>query len=71
MKANCPFRQPVSSVQQKDQTPKPYFVLDVYASAVHAQWIGPDSKIKVKALAVASEPEIFWRGEWKQGEEIV
>jgi uracil-DNA glycosylase len=37
--------------------------LGVYASAVHAQWIGPDQKTNVTALAVASEPYIFWRGE--------
>lgn len=38
-------------------------MLGVYASAVHARWIGTDNKIKVKALAVASEPYIFWRGD--------
>jgi hypothetical protein len=37
--------------------------LGVYASAVHARWIGIDNKVKVKALAVASEPYIFWRGQ--------
>jgi hypothetical protein len=58
-----PFGQPVTKVVQKDKTPKKIFVLGVYASAVHAKWIGVDNKIKVRALAVASEPEIFWRGE--------
>lgn len=38
-------------------------MLGVYASAVHARWIGPDGKNVVKALAVASEPCIFWRGD--------
>ena len=45
------------------------FVLGVYASAVHAKWIGADGKVKVTALAVASEPNIFWKGE--DAEEII
>ena len=39
------------------------FVLGVYASAVHARWVGIDNKTIVNALAVASEPYIFWRGD--------
>lgn len=39
------------------------FVLGVYASAVHARWLNPDGSTRVAALAVASEPHIFWRGE--------
>jgi hypothetical protein len=35
----------------------------VYASAVHGRWINKDGEEPVKALAVASEPEIFWREE--------
>lgn len=58
-----PFGQPVVSVEQVDRDPKPVFVLGVYASAVHARWLGPDERERVKALAVASEPEPFWRGE--------
>ena len=58
-----PFGSPVKPVVQQDRTPKSVFVLGVYASAVHAVWIGPDGKRKVNALAVANEPEIFWRGE--------
>jgi hypothetical protein len=38
------------------------FVLGVYASAVHARWIGPDGKEACKALAVATEPCSFWDG---------
>jgi len=63
MKLQFPFGQPLLPVHQKDRTPKDIFVLGVYASAVHAQWRGPDNKVLVKALAVASEPYIFWRGE--------
>lgn len=58
-----PFGQPVQKVVQTDCTPKSVFVLGVYASAVHARWVGPSKKEIVKALAVASEPTIFWRGE--------
>jgi len=59
-----PFGQPLQKVQQKVTTPnKQVFVLGVYASAVHAKWLNPDNSVKVQALAVASEPEIFWRGE--------
>jgi len=58
-----PFGQPVKTLTQEDRTPKKVFVLGVYASAVHATWKDPDGKIIVQALAVASEPYIFWRGE--------
>ena len=61
-----PFGQPVHSVTQQDRTPKKVFVLGVYASAVHARWTGPDDKTKIMALAVASEPYIFWRGDGAQ-----
>ena len=64
-----PFGQKVKEVVQQDRTPKRVFVLGVYASAVHAQWIGIDNKTKVKALAVASEPYIFWRGD--KADEII
>jgi uracil-DNA glycosylase len=58
-----PFGQPVQEVLQKDRTPKDVFVLGVYASAVHANWKDTNNKTVVNALAVASEPYIFWRGE--------
>lgn len=58
-----PFGHPVRIVAQEDRTPKRVFVLGVYASAVHARWVGNDSEEIVKALAIASEPEVFWRGE--------
>ncbi len=64
-----PFGQPVRKVEQVDRSPKKVFVLGVYASAVHARWIGPDGKQKVQALAVANEPVIFWRGDG--AEEII
>lgn len=59
-----PFGQRLTKVQQTDTTPnKKIFVLGVYASAVHAKWIDKDGDLKVQALAVASEPQIFWTGE--------
>jgi uracil-DNA glycosylase len=57
-----PFGQPIIPVAQHDRTPKKLFVLGVYASAVHARWVGPNGKNMVTALAVASEPSIFWHG---------
>jgi uracil-DNA glycosylase len=66
-----PFGQPVLPVVQADKTPKRVFVLGVYASAVHARWIGEDGRQKVAAVAVASEPEIFWRGSEDAAGEII
>lgn len=57
-----PFGQQLHPVVQTDTTPKKVFVLGVYASAVHARWLDDNGKQKVSALAVASEPEIFWTG---------
>lgn len=60
---NFLFDEPVNKVEQLDRTPKKIFILGVYASAVHAKWISPKGKTLIKALAVASEPYIFWRGD--------
>lgn len=57
-----PFGMPIVPVRQRDTSPKRIFVLGVYASAVHARWVAADGKTIINALAVASEPEIFWRG---------
>ncbi|MGL4852284.1 MAG: hypothetical protein ACRC3Z_06535 [Phocaeicola sp.] len=64
-----PFGQPLKKVEQKDRSPKKAFVLGVYASAVHARWTDKNGKQKVSAFAVASEPDIFWKGE--NAEEII
>ena len=66
---NFPFGQTSNKVEQQDKSPKKAFVLGVYASAVHARWIDKDGIQKVSALAVASEPEIFWQG--LDAEEII
>lgn len=58
-----PFGQPVKDVEQTDRSPKKVFVLGVYSSAVHATWVAKNGKKIINALAVASEPSIFWRGE--------
>ena len=62
MNYTFPFGKQLTKVEQKDKTPKKAFVLGVYASAVHAKWIDKNGKQKVLALAIASEPEIFWTG---------
>jgi len=58
-----PFGQKMQQVVQVDRTPKKVFILGVYGSAVHARWLDAQGQTRVHALAVASEPEIFWRGE--------
>lgn len=69
MNYTFPFGQPLTIVEQEERNPKKVFVLGVYASAVHARWKGVDGKIKINALAVASEPCIFWKGDG--GQEII
>jgi uracil-DNA glycosylase len=66
-----PFGQPVLRLVQRDSTKKRVFVLGVYASAVHARWIGADDRQRIVAVAVASEPEIFWRGSQDAAREII
>ena len=66
-----PFGSKLKPVMQKDRSSKKVFVLGVYASAVHARWYGPDGKIRVRALAVASEPEIFWQGDEEEAQKII
>jgi hypothetical protein len=58
-----PFGLPLLNLAQKPLQNARVFVLGVYASAVHARWLNPDGSTRVAALAVASEPHIFWRGE--------
>lgn len=69
MPFHFPFGQELKPVLQQDRTAKKVFMLGVYASAVHARWTDPKGKLLVNALAVASEPYIFWRGE--DAEEII
>lgn len=57
-----PFGNPIIPVRQECRGKRRVFVLGVYASAVHARWVSEDGQILIRALAVASEPSIFWRG---------
>lgn len=70
MSYQYPFGQTVKPLVQQDRTPKKVFVLGVYASAVHARW-KRDGKTVCPALAVASEPRIFWDGNIEEAKEII
>ena len=65
-----PFGEIVQPLIQQDRTPKKVFVLGVYASAVHARW-KRGNKIVCQALAVASEPRIFWDGNQEEAKQII
>ena len=65
-----PFGERLHRLAQENRTPKKVFVLGVYASAVHARWM-KDGKVKCAALAVASEPRIFWDGNQEEAREII
>lgn len=71
MKNYFPFGQELKKVVQEDRNPKKVFVLGVYASAVHAKWLDDSGKQICPALAVASEPCIFWDGNEEQAKEII
>ena len=65
-----PFGETCHPLVQEDRCPKKVFVLGVYASAVHAKW-KRDGRIICPALAVASEPRIFWDGDPDEANEII
>lgn len=65
-----PFGEKLHRLVQEDRRPKQVFVLGVYASAVHARWM-QDGKVVCPALAVASEPRIFWDGNEDEAREII
>jgi len=66
-----PFGEELKKVVQKDTSPKKVFVLGVYASAIHAKWIDNNGKVLIRAIAVASEPCIFWRGDFEEAKDIL
>ena len=70
MKYFFPFGEAVRPLVQQDRSPKKVFVLGVYASAVHARWKNGNRTV-CQALAVASEPRIFWDGNPKEAEDII
>lgn len=65
-----PFGEKVHRLVQEDRSPKRVFVLGVYASAVHAKW-KKGNKTICQALAVASEPRIFWYGNPEEAKRII
>lgn len=65
-----PFGEQLHPCIQQDRSPKSVFVLGVYASAVHARW-KKDGNMICQALAVASEPRIFWDGDEDEAAEII
>ncbi len=65
-----PFGKELHPLVQEDRTEKKVFVLGVYASAVHARW-KCDGKVVCQALAVASEPRIFWDGNPAEAKQII
>jgi hypothetical protein len=66
-----PFGEPLKVLTQQDRSLKKVFVLGVYASAVHAKWFSPEGKLLCQALAVASEPGIFWTGDKDEAERLI
>lgn len=66
-----PFGEPLLRLVQCDRTPKSVFVLGVHSSAVHARWFGADGRLRLGAVAVASEPEMYWRGDQRAARAIV
>jgi len=57
-----PFGNPIKPVRQEHRGKRRVFVLGVYASAVHARWVADNGQTLIRALAVSSEPSIFWKG---------
>lgn len=70
MQYQYPFGEYVRPLVQEERSPKKVFVLGVYASAVHAKWKKGNSVV-CQALAVASEPRIFWDGNPDEAKEII
>lgn len=70
MKYQYPFGEYVRPLAQDDRSQKRVFVLGVYASAVHAKW-KRDGNTVCQALAVASEPRIFWDGNPEEAKDII
>jgi len=70
MSYRFPFGEKVKRLEQQDRSPKKAFVLGVYASAVHAKWVNSGGTV-CQALAVASEPSIFWNGDINEARKII
>lgn len=59
-----PFGRPATERPPRPPVcgPADLFVLGVYPSALHVCWRRPDGPVRVRALAVDDEPEVFWDG---------
>lgn len=57
-----PFGRPVLPVVKSDRSVKRVFVVGDRAGAVFARWFGPDGRMRLGGVAVATEPESLWRG---------
>jgi hypothetical protein len=58
-----PFGAPIQPVTWQQAGPKPVMVIGVYPSAVHARWVDVDGRTRIRAVAMANEPEPFWTGQ--------
>jgi hypothetical protein len=58
-----PFGTPIQAVTWQHPGPKPVMIIGVYPSAVHARWVDVDGRTRIRAVAVANEPEPFWTGQ--------
>ncbi len=70
MPFHFPFGQKLVPLRQEGKSPKKVFVLGVYASAGHAR-CKKSGKVICQALAVASEPRIFWDGNIEEAKRII
>jgi hypothetical protein len=57
-----PFGAPVVDSTPSASSPRKYFILGAFPSALHVRWAGSDGT-KIGALPVDNEPEPFWDGE--------
>ena len=58
-----PVGAPIQPVTWQHPGPKPVMIIGVYPSAAHARWVDLDGRTRIRAVAVANEPEPFWTGQ--------
>lgn len=66
-----PFGERAYESKQISKSPKEVFVLGSYTQAIYAKWLDPNGSLITNAIAVASEPHIFWDGYDSKSEEII
>jgi hypothetical protein len=47
-----PFGEEVHKVVQQERAPKPVFILEVYANAVHARWVDVNERTVVELIVL-------------------